>query len=103
MGKLAHHPYRMGGLRSIRAWQQGQTWPTSGRIGTSPLPYVGSLTLQSVETKNQMWPTSRRIGHIMPTIWGIRDAGEHGNKIKSGPQGGRLTTSPLPYGGFPAL
>ena len=101
-----------------------------GKLATSPLPYRGAPPLQSGE-QNQKWPTSGQIGYLTPAVSGIPTAAERGAKsevahkwakwlphpcrigdphrcraggrIRSGPQVGKLATSPLPYRGAPPL
>ena len=101
-----------------------------GKMATSPLPYRGSPPLQS-GGQNQKWPTSGQSGYLTPAVWGIPTASERGaksevahkwakwlphpcrigdphrfragGKIRSGPQVGKVATSPLPYRGSPPL
>ena len=101
-----------------------------GKMTTSPLPYRGSPPLQS-GGQNQKWPITRQIGHLTPAVSGIPTTAERGaksevghkwakwlphpcrigdphrmragGKIRSGPQMGKLATSPLPYRGSPPL
>ena len=101
-----------------------------GKMATSPLPYRGSPPLQSGE-QNQKWPTSGPNGYLTPAVSGIPTASERGaksevahkwakwlphpcrigdphrfragGKIRSGPQVGKMATSPLPYRGSPPL
>ena len=100
------------------------------KVATSPLPYRGSPPLQS-GGQNQKWPTSGQSGYLTPAVSGIPTAAERGaksevahkwanwlphpcrigdphrcragGKIRSGPQVGKLATSPLPYRGSPPL
>ena len=102
-----------------------------GKVATSPLPYRGSPPLQSggiksevahkwanwlphpcrigdphrfrVGGQNQKWPTSGQSGYLTPAVSGIPTASEWGDKIRSGPQVGKVATSPLPYRGSPLL
>ena len=95
-----------------------------GELATSPLPYRGAPPLQS-GGQNQKWPTSGQIGYLTPAVSGSPTASEPraksevahkwanwlphpyrirephrlraGGKIRSGPQVGKLATSPLPY------
>ena len=95
---------------------------------TSPLPYQGAPPPQS-GGQNQKWPTSGRVGYLTPAVSGSPTALERGaksevahkcanwlphpcrigeprrlragRKIRSGPQVGKLATSPLPYRGAP--
>ena len=104
--------------------------PQVGKMATSPLPYRGSPTLQN-GGQNQKWPTSGRNGYVTPAVSGIPTASERGaksevahkwakwlphrcrigdphrfragGKIRSGPQVGKMATSPLPYRGSPPL
>ena len=120
------HPCRIG----IPSGGQNQKWPTSGQIGTSPLLYRGSPPLER-GGQNQKWPTSGQIGYLTPAVSGISAASERGaksevahkwanwlphpcrigdprrfragGKIRSGPQVGKLATSPLPHRGSPPL
>ena len=101
-----------------------------GKLATSPLPYRGSPPLQS-GGQNMKLPTSRQIGYLTTTVLGIPTASKReaksevahkwakwlrhpchigdpqrfrvGGKIRSGPQVGKLATSPLPYRGSPPL
>ena len=101
-----------------------------GKVATSPLPYRGSPPLQS-GGQNQKWPTSGQSGYLTPAVSGIPTASERGSKsevahkwakwlphpcrigdphrfragvkIRSGPQVGKVATSPLPYRGSPPL
>ena len=101
-----------------------------GEMATSPLPYRGAPPLQS-GGQNQKWPTSGQIGYLTPAVSGSPTASERGaksevahkwakwlphpcrigephrfragGKIRSGPQVGKLATSPLPYRGAPPL
>ena len=92
-----------------------------GKVATSPLPSRGSPPLQS-GGQNQKWPTCGQSGYITPAVLGIptaREQGEKsevthllakwlchpcrlrdphrcrvGGKIRSGPLGGKVATSP---------
>ena len=99
-------------------------------MATSPLPSRGSPRLQS-GGGNQKWPTSRQNGYVTLAVSGIPTASERGaksevahlwakwlrhpcrlgdphrfragGKIRSGPQVGKMATSPLPSRGSPPL
>ena len=99
-------------------------------MDTSPLTSRGSLPLQS-GGENQKWPTCGQSGYVTPAVSGIPTASEPGaksevahlwakwlrhpcrlgdphrfragGKITSGPQVGKVTTSPLPPRGSPPL
>ena len=99
-------------------------------MATSPLPSRGYLALQS-GAQNQKWPTSGQSGYVTPAVSGIPTASKRGaksevahkwakwlphpchlgdphrfragGKIRSGPQVGKVATSPLPSRGSPPL
>ena len=124
------HPCRIGDPHRFRAGGKIRSGPQVDKLATSPLPYRGSPTLQS-GGQNQKWPTSGQIGYLTPAVSGIPTASERGaksevahkwtnwlphpcrigdphrfragGKIRSGPQVGKLATSPLPYRGSPPL
>ena len=124
------HPCRIGEPHRCRAGGKIRSGPQVGKVATSPLPYRGSPPLQS-GGQNQKWPTSGQIGYLTPAVSGIPTAAERGAKsevahkwakwlphpcriwdphrcraggrIRSGPQVGKLATSPLPYRGSPPL
>ena len=101
-----------------------------GKVATSPLPPRGSPPLQS-GGQNQKWPINGQGGYINPAASGIPSAAERGaksevahkwarwlhhpcrlgdplrfragGKIRSGPQMGKVATSPLPPRGSPPL
>ena len=101
-----------------------------GKMATSPLPSRGSPPLQS-GGQNQKWPTSGQRGYVTPAVSGIPTVAERrgeskvahkwakwlghpgrlvdphrfraGGKIRSGPQVGKMATSPLPSRGSPPL
>ena len=128
--KWLPHPCRIGEPHRFRAGGKIRSGPQVGKLATSPLPYRGSPPLQS-GGQNQKWPTSRQIGYLTPAVSGIPTASERGpesevahkwanwlphpcrigdphrfragGKIRSGPQVGKLATSPLPYRGAPPL
>ena len=131
MGKLATSPLPYRGSPPLHSGGQNQKWPTSGqngyltpavsgiptaperggkirsgpqvgKVATSPLPYRGSPPLQR-GGQNQKWPTSGQNGYLTPAVSGIPPAAEQGGKIRSGPQVGKMATSPLPYRGSPPL
>ena len=128
--KWLPHPCRIGDRHRFRAGGKIRSGPQVGKLATSPLPYRGSPPLQS-GGQNQKWPTSGQIGYLTPAVSGIPTAAERGaksevahkwakwlphpcrivdphrcrpgGKIRSGPQVGKLATSPLPYRGSPPL
>ena len=128
--KWLPHPCRIGDPHRFRAGGKIRSGPQVGKVATSPLPYRGSPPLQS-GGQNQKWPTSGRNGYLTPAVSGIPTASERGaksevahkwakwlphpcrigdphrfragGKIRSGPQVGKVATSPLPYRGSPPL
>ena len=128
--KWLPHPCRIGDPHRFRAGGRIRSGPQVGKVATSPLPYRGSPPLQS-GGQNQKWPTSGRSGYLTPAVSGIPTASERGAKsevahkwakwlphpcrigdphrfraggrIRSGPQVGKVATSPLPYRGSPPL
>ena len=122
------HPCRIGEPHRLRAGSKIRSGPQVGKLATSPLPYRGAPPPQSGE-QNQKWPTSGQIGYLTPAVSGSPTASERGaksevahkwanwlphpcrigephrlragGKIRSGPQVGKLATSPLPYRGAP--
>ena len=128
--KWLPHPCRIGDPHRFRAGGRIRSGPQVGKMATSPLPYRGSPPLQS-GGQNQKWPTSGQSGYLTPAVSGIPTASERGaesevahkwakwlphpcrigdphrfragGRIRSGPQVGKMATSPLPYRGSPAL
>ena len=128
--KWLPHPCRIGNLHRFRAGGKVKSGPQVGKVATSPLPYRGSPPLQS-GGQNQKWPTSGQSGYLTPAVSGIPTASERGaksevahkwakwlphpcrigdphrfragGKVTSGPQVGKVATSPLPYRGSPPL
>ena len=128
--KWLPHPCRIGDPHRCRAGGKIRSGPQVGKVATSPLPYRGSPPLQS-GGQNQKWPTSGPNGYLTPAVSGIPTASEReaksevahkwakwlphccrigdphrfraGDKIRSGPQVGKVATSPVPYRGSPPL
>ena len=48
-------------------------------------------------------PTSGQGGYMTPAAWGVSTASERGDRIRIGPQVGKVATSPLPPRGSPPL
>ena len=122
------HPCRLGGPHRLGAGGKIRTGPQVGELATSPPPYRGASPPQS-RGQSQKWPTSGEIGYLTPAVLGSPTASERGaksemahkwanglphpcrigepqrfragGKIRSGPQVGKLATSPLPYQGAP--
>ena len=128
--KWLPHPCRIGDPHRFKAGGKIRSGPQFGRVATSALPYRGSPPLQS-GGQNQKWPTSGQNGYLTPAVSGIPTASKQGaksevahkwaewlphpcrigdphrfragGKIRSGPQVGKMATSPLPYRGSPPL
>ena len=128
--KWLRHPRRLGNSHRFRARGKIRSGPQLGKVATSPLPSRGSPPLQS-GGQNQKWPTCGQSGYVTPTFSGIPTASERGaksevahlwakwlrhprrlrdphrfragGKIRSGPQLGKVATSPLPSRGSPPL
>ena len=128
--KWLHHPCRLGDPHRFRAGGKIRSGPLGGKVATPPLPSRGSPPLQS-GGQNQNRPTCGQSGYITPAGSGIPTAAERGaksemthkwakwlrhpcrlgdphrfragGKIRSGPQVGKVATSPLPSRGSPPL
>ena len=100
--KWLPHPCRIEDPHRFRAGGKIRSGPQVGKVATSPMPYRGSPPLQS-GGQNQKWPTSGQSGYLTPAVSGIPTASERGDKIRSGPQVGKVATSPMPYRGSPPL
>ena len=128
--KWLPRPCPIGEPHRCRAGGKIRSGPQVGKLATSPLPYRGSQLLQS-GGQNQKWPTSGQTGYLTPAVSGSPTAPERGTKsevahkwanwlphpcrigephrfraggkIRSGPQVGKVATSPLPYRGAPPL
>ena len=130
--KWLRHPCRLGDPHRFRAGCKIRSGPQVGKVATSPLPSRGSPPLQSrggggsevahlwakwlrhpcrlgdphrcrAGGGNQKWPTSGQSGYVTPAVSGIPTAAERGGEIRSGPQVGKVATSPLPSRGSPPL
>ena len=125
-----HNPCRLGDQHRFKAGGKIRSGPYMGKVATSPLPPRGSPPLQS-GGQNQEWPRSGQDGYITPAASGIPTASKRGaksevahtwarwlhhpchlgdphrfkagGKIRSGPQVGKVATSPLPPRGSPPL
>ena len=131
--KWLRHPCRLGDPHHCRAGGGGiKSGPLVGKVATSPLPSRGSPPLQS-RGGNQKWPTSGQRSYVTPAVSGIPTTAERGGgggsevahlgakwrrqpcrpgdahrfraggEIRSGPQVGKVATSPLPSRGSPPL
>ena len=95
-----HHPYRLGDPHRFKAGGQNQKWPTSGHGGyitpaSSGLPSASERGAESeVAHKWARWLHN-------PCCLGDPHRFKAGGKIRSGPQVGKVATSPLPPRGSP--
>ena len=124
------NPCSLGDPHRFRAGGEIESGPQVGKVATSPLPSRGSPPLHS-GGQNQKWLGCGQSRYITPAISGIPTASERGarsevahlwakwlrhpcrlrdplrfragGKIKSGPQVGKVATSPLPSRGSPPL
>ena len=114
-----HNPCRLGDPHRFRAGDKIRGGPQVGKVATYSLPLGGSPPLQS-GGQNQKWLTSGQGGYITPAAWGIPTDSERwtksevahlwarwlrnpcrqgdplrfraGDKIRSGPQVGKVAT-----------
>ena len=128
--KWLRHPCRLGDPHRCRAGGKIRSGPHVGKMATSPLPSRGSPPLQG-GGQNQKWRTRGQGGYVTPAVSGIPTAPGRGaksevahlwakwlrhpcrlgdphrfragGKIRSGPQVGKMATSPLPSRGSPPL
>ena len=100
--KWLRHPCRLGDPHRFRAGGGIRSGPQVGKVATSPLPSRGSPPLQG-EGGNQKWPTcgKKRLRH--PYHLGDPHRYKARGEIRSGPQVGKVATSPLPSRGSPPL
>ena len=101
-GKWLPHPCRIGEPHRCRAGGRIRSGPQVGKLATSPLPYRGSPPLESRGTKSEV---AHKWAKWLPHPCRIREPHRcrAGGKIRSGPQVGKVATSPLPYRGAPPL
>ena len=130
MGKVATSPLPSRGSPPLQSGGQNQKWPTCGQSGYVT-PAVSGIPTTSERGENQKWPTCGQSGYVTLAVSGIPTASERGaksevahlwakwlrhpcrlgdphrfragGKIRSGPQVGKVATSPLPSRGSPPL
>ena len=130
VGKVGTSPLPSRGSPPLQSGGQIRIGPFVGKVATSPLPSRGSPPLQS-GGGNQKWPTCGQSGYVTPAASGIPTASERvgksevahlwakwvrhpcrlgdphrfkaGEDIRSGPQVGKVATSPPPARGCPPL
>ena len=103
VGKVATSPLPPRGVPT--ASERGdriRSGPQVGKMATLPLPLGGPHRFRA-GGQNQNWPTSGQGGYITPAAWGVPTASDRGDRIRSGPQVGKVATSPLPPRGSPPL
>ena len=129
--KWLRHPCRLGDPHRFRAGGKIRSGPQVGKVATSPLLCRGAPLLQSGGGGNEKGPTCGQSGYVTPAVSGIPTASERGGKsevahlwakwlrhpcrlgdphcfsaggkIRSGPQVGKVATSPLPSQESPPL
>ena len=128
--KCLRHPCRLGDPQRFTAGGKIRTSPIMGKVATSPLPSRGSPPLHS-GGENQKRPAKGQSGYLTPAVSEIPTASQRGGKsevahrwakwlrhpcrlgdphrftaggeIRSGPQVGKVATSPLPSRGSAPL
>ena len=128
--KWLRHPCRLGDPHRFRAGGKIRSGPLVGKVAMSPLRSGGSPQLES-GGQNHKSPTCGQNGYVTPAVSGVPTAAERGGKsevtdlwakwlrhpcrlgdphrfkaggkIRSGPQVGKVATSPLPSRGSPPL
>ena len=130
MGKVATSPLPPRGSPPLQSGGQNQKWPINGQGGYMT-PAASGIPTALERGANQKWPINGQGGYITPAASGIPSASERGaksevahkwarwlhhpcrlgdplrfkagGKIRSGPQVGKVATSPLPPRGSPPL
>ena len=100
--KWLRHPCRLGDPHRCTAGGEIRSGPLVGKGATSPLPSRGSRPLQSGGGKSEvahLW--AKWLRH--PCRLGDPHRFRAGGEIRSGPQMGKVATSPLPSRGSPPL
>ena len=90
------------GAPPLRSGGQNQKWPTCGQTGYLTPAVSGSPTASERGAKSEV---AHKWANWLPHPCRIREPHRFrvGGKIRSGPQVGKLATSPLPYQGAPLL
>ena len=100
--KWLRHPCRLGDPHRCRAGGKIRSGPQVGKVATSPLPSRGSPPLQSRGGKSEVaHKYAKWLRH--PCRLGDPHRFKAGGKIRSGPQVGKMATSPLPSRASPPL
>ena len=128
--KWLRHPCHLGDPHRFRAGGKIRSGPQVGKVATSPLTPRGSAAMHS-GGQDQKWPTCGQSGYVTPAVSripttlerGARSKVAHlwakwlrhpyrlgdphrfraGGKIRSGPQVGKVATSPLTPRGSAAM
>ena len=131
VGKLATSPLPYRGAPPLQSGGQNQKWPTKWANWLPHPCRIGEPHRCRAGDKIRSGPQSGQIGYLTPAVSGSPTAAERGtksevahkwanwlphpcrigephrcragDKIRSGPQVGKLATSPLPYRGAPPL
>ena len=100
--KWVPHPCRIGGSPPLQSGGQNQKWPTSGQSGYLTPAVSGTPTASERGAKSEV---AHKWAKWLPHPCRIGDPHRFraGGKIRSGPQVGKVATSPLPYRGSPPL
>ena len=126
VGKMATSPLPSRGSPPLQSGGENEKWPTDGQSGYVT-PAVSGIPLLQSRGGNQKWPTCGQSGYVTPAVSGIATAAQRGaiskvahlwakwlrhpcrlgdphrcrarGKIRSGPQVGKMATSPLPSRG----
>ena len=96
-----HNPCRLGVPTASEQGAESEVARNWTRWLHNPAAW-GSKPLRS-GGEHQKWPTSGQSGYITPAAWGVPMASERGERIRSGPQVGKVAKCPLPPGGSPPL
>ena len=99
--KWLRHPCRLGDPHRLRAGGKIRRGPQVGKVATSPLPSRGSPPLQRGAKSEVAHLWAKWLRH--PCRLGDPHRFRAGGKIRSGPQVGKVATSPLPSRGSPPL
>ena len=103
VGKVATSPLPPRGSPPLQSGGQNQKWPTSGQGSYITLAAFGDPHRFRAGGQNQKWATSGQGGCITPAASGDSHRFRAEGKIRSGPQVGKVATSPLPPRGSPPL
>ena len=92
-----HNPCRLVDPHRFRAGGRIRGGPQVGKVATQPLPPRGSPSLQS-RGQNQRWSPSGQAGYITPAAWWIPTASEQGAESEVAPKWARWLHNPCRLG-----